>query len=107
MAGRGRGRRACGPPTSSAPALERQRLPSASSWVTDYSPSPLNVRPGVHPVVVVHTVGITVAAIGERRLPVVHLLPERRIGRVVLVAELRVLRQAGSLRRRRQRGPIA
>src|SRR3954452_18389367 len=69
--------------------------------------SPLDVRPGVHPVVVVHTVAAPVTAIGERRLPVVHLLPERRMWGMVLVAELRVLRQAGSLRRRRQRGWIA
>src|SRR3954453_19789111 len=44
--------------------------------------STLGVRPGQDPIVVVHAVAAAVAAVGERRLPVVHALPERRIGRV-------------------------
>src|SRR5581483_9441901 len=79
-----------------------------TAWPASKRRLPLDLGPGVHPIVVVLAdVPAVVAAVGHRRLPVVDALPERGVARVVLVAELRVRRHADRLRRRDQRLRVA
>src|SRR6185295_915425 len=81
-------------------------------------PSPLDLGPGLEPIVVVLAV-VTAGglvrmrllvdrrAIAHRRVPVVDALPERGVCRVVVVAELRVWRQPDVLRSGGERRGLA
>src|SRR3954453_834530 len=70
--------------------------------------STLDLCPCSGPVVVVLAcVAAVIAAVRQWHLPVVGVLPEVRIRCVVLVAELRIRRQAVGLGRRRERRRIA
>src|SRR5439155_1247725 len=103
-----KGRRASGPPTSSALTPARQLLPCTASLMRQAPDrSSLDRRPCLDPVVVVLAVRAPVAAIGHWRLPVVDPLPEARKRGVVLVAELRVRGITDDLGGGRQRGRVA
>src|SRR6202012_5286373 len=84
--GRRRGRRVACPPTSS-PRL-RQSPPRPPGVIASRPGLAFDFGPGTDPVVVVHAVGFPAfAAFGQRRLPVVDVLPEGRFFGMVFLAE--------------------